>query len=713
MEQEKEKLLEDLEIERQRHVRAQQQHLVDLKKLEERLRDEILKLTTACEKEKTETLELIENVNVSALKISELQWVILSQEKEKTEYVNLQKVMSEQAEVQQKHAEEKVNELEATVEKLKNDLSSMNNSAKEAQSEIETMVEKRDKTGAEMEILHQKLDNAVELSVNHEELLQKTAASLDDLGLKVENLVMQLAKKKTKAGKTKALVQQLRQKVEFLETSLRVQKENGSICLSQLLDMKENVSEKDKKLGEYIKKKAKLEVQMKNLSEKMDLMKKKNEEESSGWQAANCELKSQVYLLTAASESIWSEMDEKLETAENIREVLSAQVESRDQFITAQKKFAENWMISMAVKESTLRDRLCKKHDIIVSTLGVHMKKFIMLCNGLVKLKQKFVENKSEFVRLRKANVGLETAMKNLRATVESLNNELTEKNNVILDRGQELMEIMKFRDNLLAKKLSVEEKLEDTIGQVSEYSNQLEEMRAELKNTHETLRTEVQKRSQLEFENTALINKLEEINKEVLNLENNNAAMLGEFRELALIAESVKSQVTERASSGVKSQRHHQQDGEAGGHVVAEERKSLKDDLLLLVSHVATYECQLKNLEIQKEKCIGGLQLTIKDITSKNVKLNAEVQTSLSLIESWKSKADGLGEELSVSLSKITTLEDIINEQTQRMTTQKISLEDLQNHQADMEQLNKSLKLKNQTQKETHAIAVEKLEKQ
>jgi len=282
MEQEKEKLLEDLEIERQRHVRAQQQHLVDLKKLEERLRDEILKLTTACEKEKTETLELIENVNVSALKISELQWVILSQEKEKTEYVNLQKVMSEQAEVQQKHAEEKVNELEATVEKLKNDLSSMNNSAKEAQSEIETMVEKRDKTGAEMEILHQKLDNAVELSVNHEELLQKTAASLDDLGLKVENLVMQLAKTKTKAGKTKALVQQFRQKVEFLQSSLMVQKENGSIWLSQLKEMKENVSEKDKKLGEYIKKKAKLEVQMQNLSEKMELMKKKNEEESSG-----------------------------------------------------------------------------------------------------------------------------------------------------------------------------------------------------------------------------------------------------------------------------------------------------------------------------------------------------------------------------------------------------------------------------------------------
>jgi len=629
MEQEKEKLLEDLEMEQQRRVRAQQQHLVDLKKLEERLRDEILKLTTACEKEKTETLELIENVNVSALKISELQWVILSQEKEKTEYVNLQKVMSEQAEVQQKHAEEKVNELEATVEKLKNDLSSMNNSAKEAQSEIETMVEKRDKTGAEMEILHQKLDNAVELSVNHEELLQKTAASLDDLGLKVENLVMQLAKKKTKAGKTKALVQQLRQKVEFLETSLRVQKENGSICLSQLLDMKENVSEKDKKLGEYIKKKAKLEVQMKNLSEKMDLMKKKNEEESSGWQAANCELKSQVYLLTAASESIWSEMDEKLETAENIREVLSAQVESRDQFITAQKKFAENWMISMAVKESTLRDRLCKKHDIIVSTLGVHMKKFIMLCNGLVKLKQKFVENKSEFVRLRKANVGLETAMKNLRATVESLNNELTEKNNVILDRGQELMEIMKFRDNLLAKKLSVEEKLEDTIGQVSEYSNQLEEMRAELKNTHETLRTEVQKRSQLELENTALINKLEETNEKILNLENNNAAMVGEFRELTLMTESVKSNVTERTSPAVKSQRLHQQDGEAKGHVVTEKRKSLKDNLLLLASHVATYECQLKNLEIQKEECIGGLQLTIEDITSKNVKLNAELQTS------------------------------------------------------------------------------------
>jgi len=46
-------------------------------------------------------------------------------------------------------------------------------------------------------------------------------------------------------------------------------------------------------------------------------------------------------------------------------------------------------------------------------------------------------------------------------------------------------------------------------------------------------------------------------------------------------------------------------------------------------------------------------------------------------------------------------------------MSIQKITLEGLQNHQADMEQLSKSLELKNQTQIETHVVAVEKLKKQ
>eukprot|EP00495_Collosphaeridae_sp_1-RS-2012_P005711 TRINITY_DN513_c0_g1_i2.p2 TRINITY_DN513_c0_g1~~TRINITY_DN513_c0_g1_i2.p2 ORF type:complete len:145 (+),score=47.34 TRINITY_DN513_c0_g1_i2:148-582(+) len=141
---------------------------------------------------------MIENVNISATKISELQLVILGQEKEKAEFVNQQKQVSQQAEVKQKHAEKKTQELKATVEMLKKDLNSMNISAKEAQSEIDTMVEERDKTCAKMKIVHQKLDNAVGLSVNHEEMLQKTAASMDDLGLKVENLVMQLAKQKRK-----------------------------------------------------------------------------------------------------------------------------------------------------------------------------------------------------------------------------------------------------------------------------------------------------------------------------------------------------------------------------------------------------------------------------------------------------------------------------------------------------------------------------------
>jgi len=744
MEQEREKLLGDLEIEQQRRIAAQQQHLVDLKKLEEKLRDEILKLTTASEKEKAETLEMIENVNISATKISELQLVILGQEKEKAEFVNQQKEVSQQAEVKQKYAEKKTQELRATVEMLKNDLNSMNISAKQAQSEIDTMVEERAKTSAKMIIVHQKLDNAVGLSANQEEMLQKTAASMDDLELKVENLVMQLAKQKRKNGKMKSLLQEFRRKVECLESSLTVEKETGSMQLSQVKELKENIVEKDKNLLEQIKKKAKLEAQLKNLSSEMDLMKKKTVKDSLDWQAAKCELQSQVYLLTAASESIWSEMEEKLETAEKIREVLSAQVKSRDQFITAQRKVTENWMITMADEKSSLIDTLCKKNELIDSTLEMHMKKVTGLYNDLVKLKQKFGNNQNKLAKQRKVNVGLQTTSNDLNATVESLNAELSKKNNIILESLKELLRVKKSRDSIIAQNSLLEDTLDLRKEQVSGYSRKIEEMGDELQDAYQkidesqkrvgaldglinktykdaeenvnkvqhTLKIEGMERGKLEIENKKLITKLEETKKQVLNLEKNNVAMVDEFRELTLIAESVKSYMSEQTNANVKFQRNQQKDGEATDNIMYG-IKSLKDNLLLLAAQLATSDHKLKNIEIQNQKCVAELQKKIEDITSKNAKLNDVLQTSLSNIENWKSKADGFEEEQSSSLSKITRLEDVINEQTEKLSAQNTRLEDLVKHGADMEQLSKSLEQQNQTQKESYAVAVEKLEKQ
>jgi len=744
MEKEREKLLGDLEIEQQRRIAAQQQHLVDLKKLEEKLRDEILKLTTASEKEKAETLEMIENVNISATKISELQLVILGQEKEKAEFVNQQKEVSQQAELKQKHAEKKTQEMWATVEMLKKDLNSMNISAKQAQIEIDTMVEERDKTSAKMKIVHQKLDNAVGLSVNHEEMLQKTAASMDDLELKVENLVMQLAKQNRKNGKMKSLLLEFRRKVECLESSLTVEKETGSIQLSQLKELKENIVEKDKNLLEQIKKKAKLEVQLKNLSSEMDLMKKNTEKDLLDWQAAKCELQSQVYLLTAASESIWSEMEEKLETAEKIREVLSAQVKSRDQFITAQRKVTENWMITMADEKSTLIDTLCKKNDIIDSTLEMHMKKVTGLYNDLVKLKWKFVENQNKLAQQRKVNVGLKTTSNDLNATVESLNAELSKKNNIILESLKELLRVKKSRDSILAQNSSLEDTLDIRNEQVSGYSKKIEEMNHKLQDAYQkidesrkriealdglinktykdaeekvnkvqhTLKREAMERGKLEIENKKLITKLEETKKQVLNLEKNNVAMVNEFKELTLIAESAKDYMSEQTTTNFDFQRKQQQDGAATDNIMCEGIKSLKDDLLLLAAQLATSDHKLKNMEIQNQKCVAELQKKIEDITSKNVKLQEVPQTSFSNTENCKSKDDGFEEEQSSSLSKITRLKDVINEQTEKLSTQNTRIEDLLKHGADMEKLSKSLELQNETQKES-AVAVEKLEKQ
>merc|ERR1719204_2105704 len=116
--------------------------------------------------------------------------------------------------------------------------------------------------------------------------------------------------------------------------------------------------------------------------------------------------------------------------------------------------------------------------------------------------------------------------------------------------------------------------------------------------------------------------------------------------------------------------------------------------------------------MEIQNQKCVAELQKKIEDITSKNVKLQEVPQTSFSNIENCKSKADGFEEEQSSSLSKIARLKDVINEQTEKLSTQNTRIEDLLKHGADMEKLSKSLELQNETQKES-AVAVEKLEKQ
>merc|ERR1719204_1241729 len=116
--------------------------------------------------------------------------------------------------------------------------------------------------------------------------------------------------------------------------------------------------------------------------------------------------------------------------------------------------------------------------------------------------------------------------------------------------------------------------------------------------------------------------------------------------------------------------------------------------------------------MEIQNQKCVAELQKKIEDITSKNVKLQEVPQTSFSNTENCKSKDDGFEEEQSSSLSKITRLKDVINEQTEKLSTQNTRIEDLLKHGADMEKLSKSLELQNETQKES-AVAVEKLEKQ
>jgi len=438
-------------------------------------------------------------------------------------------------------------------------------------------------------------------------------------------------------------------------------------------------------------------------------------------------------------------MEEKLETAEKIREVLSAQVKSRDQFIAAQRKVTENWMITMADEKSTSIDTLCKKNKIIDSTLKMHLKKVIGLYNDLVKLKQKFVENQKKLAQQRKVNVGLTTTSNDLNATVESLNAELSKKNNIILESLKELLRVKKSRDSIFAQNSSLEDKLDIMNEQVSGYCKKIEEMSDELQDAYQkidesqkrieasdglinkthkhaeekvnkvqhTLKMEAMERGKLEIENKKLITKLEETKKEVLNLEKNNVTMVDEFRELTLIAESVKSYMSEQTNANVKFQRKQQQDGAATDNIMYESIKSLKDNLLLLAAQLATSDHKLKNMEMQNQKCVAELQKKIEDITSKNAALNEVLQTSFSNIENWKRKADGFEEEQSFSLSKITRLEDVINEQTEKLSAQNTRIEDLVKHGADMEQLSISLELQNETQKESYAVAVEKLDKQ
>jgi len=281
MEKEKDKLLEELEEERRRGKREHQQHKADSKKIEETLRNEILNLTTACEREKVETLALIENMNATTTKISELQLVITGLEKDKIDYHNQQGEISEQAELKQKEAEKNAKELVAKIKTLQNDLEAMTSTAEERKCKIAAMTEEREQMSMEMGLLQQKLDNAVGLSLNHEELLHKTTNNLNVLGLKVEKLVSQLAKQKRKAGETKVIVQEFRDKVDILESNLIVQRKNETIQLSHLKELEENVFEKDQQVVEYAKNKKKLEVQLTNLYTDMELMKAKKDQESS------------------------------------------------------------------------------------------------------------------------------------------------------------------------------------------------------------------------------------------------------------------------------------------------------------------------------------------------------------------------------------------------------------------------------------------------
>lgn len=290
-----------------------------------------------------------------------------------------------------------------------------------------------------------------------------------------------LGEEKSKAEIVEISLGDFRDKINVLEGSLRIQRKNEVKKSSQLDDMVKTMAEKDNQLLELMNKKNELEVQVKNLSKDVALMKETKERESSQQQTANCKLQNLVYLLTAATEAIKSDMSEKSKTVNDLQKRLTAQLESKDQLIKAQKKFLKNKILALANEGSVYENELCRKNGVIESALIEHMQRVELLNNAFRKLKQRVMDNQLVHLQVRKEKFDLGNHVKCLNTMLEDGKEELKKQVNIISDVKQEVHMLGKSKDKLLLENSTLQEKINDTLTELSTCTNQLEQKTAEL----------------------------------------------------------------------------------------------------------------------------------------------------------------------------------------------------------------------------------------
>jgi len=664
MEQEKIKLEENLEMERLKNVAAQHKSEEEFKSMENRLSAEIQKQIKTTNEEKSKNLELIETAKIDASKIVELQSVIVEMEKDKCDAANTLKELSEKAEATQMTNAEEVEKLTTRCKKLTADLHDAFSLFENVQGELAGLSEEKEQMRLEIELLQQQLGNAVRKALEYEEELHKKAANLDIITLKVGDLETKLAIWKSKAENAKLLERDFHEKIEFLESTLKIQRANEITNLSELKEMEETVKDKDKQLVEYRKKKTELEVQVSNLSNNIALIQETMEKESAQWQTANFKLKNIVYLLTTASESIKSEMEEKLGTADDLRNILTAQVEARDQYIATQKKFMKKWMITIASEATAFENELCKKNEIIASTLVDQSQRATVVCDVLRKFKQKVMASQLELEQAQMEKLDLENQLKQLSATLESTCEELKKKDDIISNGQEQLIMTVKSKDELLTKNSILQERLDKMVTKFSTYSNQLEQKCAELKGAREgeanlnkhviSLTEELSTTKQEAYKNVnvvedilkAEVEKRTVLESAIKKLEKNNAEAEQSIKALKI--ENKKQKATETLEIGkllkqVASQKHafdgkmlstrheYQRKLNAAKTQISDLKATIETEATSAKSSKAKIETLEASLNIEKDK--SGLAF------AEVSKLNITLQGKVAKIAEWHEK--------------------------------------------------------------------------
>jgi len=154
----------------------------------------------------------------------------------------------------------KINELQTHVDKLQAIVDASKDIAIEAEDKLNSVIQDRKDTIAQLKTVQHKLDMKIEQTIKHEELFE-AGARLRSADIEVLTLNKRLDVLVRDAAQMETLMKGLRlDKIDMLKKTNKVHRENDTKRSAQLMELKKEIVSKDEQIAIYKRQKVNLEA---------------------------------------------------------------------------------------------------------------------------------------------------------------------------------------------------------------------------------------------------------------------------------------------------------------------------------------------------------------------------------------------------------------------------------------------------------------------